>query len=231
MPIRRRTLTLAEQTEDLIRADQLLASGVEIEISEQSRERSRSLDIIIAPPTVSAVCEFPTGVIGYAPFVRLVARSALTLTDCDISTVFDDQIVLESFREGPICRLGTAEYRQSEVLNHQIEKGLRLSRGQVVEGYILATGLRLPIEYGEFTLPFEIVFSNQFGDELRRPGTLAVLRVGQGKKKGMRWGTGLYGDGASTTAAELAVKEQSVQRYRDHVRREKSREITEPLIP
>lgn len=47
----------------------------------------------------------------------------------------------------------------------------------------------------------------------------------------MRWGTGLYSDGASTTAAELAVKEQSVQRYRNYVVREKSREITEPLIP
>ena len=35
MPIRRRTLTQAERTEDLVRAEQLRASGVDIEILEK----------------------------------------------------------------------------------------------------------------------------------------------------------------------------------------------------
>jgi hypothetical protein len=209
MPIRRRTLTQAEQNEYLVRAEQLGASGVEIEISERWRERTHPLDILVAPPPMSTVCEFRTGVIGYAPFVRLLARSAVTLTDSDISTVFDDQIVLGSFHDEPICRLGTAEYSPSEVLNLRIERGLRLSRGQMVEGYILATGLqRVPIEYGEFPLPFEIVFMNQFGDEFPNAGMFAVLRAAaRAKTVGRRWGTGLYGEGESARTAEVGVRD------------------------
>ena len=138
MPTRRRTLTQAERTEDLVRAEQLRASGVDIEILQECRERNRILDVIVAPPMVSTVFEFRTGGIGYVPFVRLEARAGLTITDVDITTKWDDQIVLESFLDGPIYRLGTAEYWPSEILNQRIENGLRLSRGEVVEGYILS---------------------------------------------------------------------------------------------
>ena len=177
MPIRRRTLTQAERTEDLVRAEQLRASGVDIEILEKWRERNRIFDVMVAPATASTVCEFRTGGIGYAPFVRLEARAGLTITDVDITTKWDDQIVLESFLDGPICRLLNAEYRPSEILNQRIENGLRLSRGKTVEGYILATGLwRIPKECGDFAVPFNIVFTNSMGQQFRADGMLSVVR-------------------------------------------------------
>ncbi len=230
MPIRRRTLTQAERNEYLVRAEQLRASGVEIEISELWREPNHPLDILVAPPPTSTVCEFRNGAIGYAPFVRLLARSAVTLWDCDISTVFDDQIVLASFHDDPICRLGTAEYLPSEVLNLRIESGLRLSRGQMVEGYILATGLqRVPIEYGELPLPFEIIFSNQFGDEFANGGMFAVSRAPRAKAAGRRWGTGLYGESERAGSAELDVRDNRRNAMATSSSERKSREMTEIL--
>ena len=45
------------------------------------------------------------------------------------------------------------------MLNQRIENGLRLSRGQVVGGWLLATGLqRAPIEYGYFAVPLSKPF-------------------------------------------------------------------------
>jgi hypothetical protein len=216
MPIRRRTLTQAERAEHLARTEQLRASGVDIEITEAWQERNCPLEIIVAPYAVSAVYEFGNGGIGYAPFVRLTARAGLTITDSDITTKWDDQIVMESFRD-LVCRLGTVEYRQSEVLNQRIERGLRLSRGEIVEGYILATGLRrVPTEYGA-AAPFGIVLSDQFGDPFHATGMLSVLRQVQRDNTKMRRGTGLNGMDATGRPRELSVEEESRRRYRELV--------------
>jgi hypothetical protein len=210
MPIRHRTLTKTERAEDLVRAEQLRASGVEIELSEKSREQIPSLDVIVAPATANTVCELRSGGIVYLPFVQLVARSRLTVTDCDISTYFDDQIVLESFHDDPICRLGRAEYWQDEALNQRIEDGLVLSRGQMVEGYILANGLRrIPRENGEFAVPFKIIFSDQFGDEFPANGIFSVVRQVQRDNARVGKGSGLYGGDVIGKPPELCVGEDA----------------------
>ena len=224
MPLRRRTLTQAERTEHLVRAEQLRASGVEIEIPEHWRDRNRTLDIIVASPAESRVFESYTGGIFYAVLVRLLARFAVTLTDCDITTEFDDQIVMESFRD-PVFTLGGQEYRQSEVLNHRIENNLRLVRGEVAEGLIVATGLhRIPTKYDEFAVPFKIVFSDQFGDGFPAIGMLSVSRQAQRDYTKMQRGTGLYGGDATGKPRELSVEEDARRRYLELVAKEKNAE-------
>ena len=222
MPIRRRTLTKTERAEDLVRAEQLRASGVEIEFSEKSGEQNPSLDVIVAPPTANTVCELRSGGIVYLPFVQLVARSGLTVTDCDISTYYDDQIVLESFHDDPICRLGRAEYWQDEALNQRIEDGLVLSRGEMVEGYILANGLRrIPRENGEFAVPFKIIFFDQFGDEFPANGIFSVVRQVQRDNARVGKGSGLYGGDVIGKPPELFIGEDARRRYLESLAQQK----------
>jgi hypothetical protein len=174
---------------------------------------------------VSTVFEFRTGGIGYAPFVRLEARAGLTIDDFDITTKCDDQIVLESFLDDPICRLGTVEYWQTEVLNQRIEKGLRLSRGEAVEGYILGTGLwRIPIEYSDFAVPFKIVLSDSMRRQYRADGMLSVVRQVQRDDARRGKGTGLYGMDQTGKPRELSVSEESRRRYLELVAQEKLEE-------
>jgi hypothetical protein len=188
-------LTKAERIQDRARAEQLRASGVEIEIPEGSREQDRALEIVLGSPMGSTLCEFKTGMIGFAIRVRLSARTGMTIADCDITTKWDDQVVLQSYSDSPVCNLGNVQFEQREVLNHRIESGLRLSRGQMVEGYILATGLHpIPTGCGEFgAAPFEIVFFDQFGDEFRADGMLSILRQPRDENAGAMKGEGLYG--------------------------------------
>jgi hypothetical protein len=101
---------------------QLQAEGIDVEIPEEWCQRDRALEIIVAPPAASSVCESRTGGIIYIVLVRLVPRSGLLLTDSDINTRWDNQIVLESFHDqSPVCRFGSAEFCRREVLNHRIE--------------------------------------------------------------------------------------------------------------
>ena len=71
--------------------------------------------------------------------------------------------MLESFEEGsPICELGSLEYPRSQVLNDRIENSLRFHyRGQMIEGMILASGLkRIPEAYRTGAIaPFQITFT------------------------------------------------------------------------
>jgi hypothetical protein len=64
MPVCRHKLTPAERTARLCLAEQLRASGVEIEISEEWRENSRSVDIVVGGPAESTVIEFASGLVG-----------------------------------------------------------------------------------------------------------------------------------------------------------------------
>jgi hypothetical protein len=228
MPIHKPRNSREQEAVYLDRLRQLQAEGIDVEIPEEWSQRDRALKIIVAPPAASSVCESRTGSIIYIVLVRLVPRSGLLLTDSDINTRWDNQIVLESFHDqSPVCRFGSAEFCRREVLNHRIENGLRLSRGEMVEGYILARGLqRVPTEYGEFAVPFEMVFSDQFGHEFRAHGKLSVSRQVQRDNTSVRPGTGLYGPAENQQSCELSVGEESRRRYLELLAQEQTRRAT-----
>ena len=72
---------------------------------------------------------------------------------------------------------------------------MSLRRGQIAEGWILASGLRpIPAEYGDHsTAPFEVKLFDQFGTEHAAKGTLSVLRKLRQQYTNVGRGTGLYG--------------------------------------
>jgi hypothetical protein len=142
-----------------------------------SGENSRVLEIVL-PEGQSIVFETPTGRVSYAILLRMVVLSPVTLTDWDLLTKYDTQIIPESLDErSDTYQVGGRKYLAREVLNQRIESGLALSRGQVVEGWLLGNGLRrLPIEQNNFPLAFDLVFVDQFGNEYRKDGDLLVSR-------------------------------------------------------
>ena len=216
MPIRKPRLSRDKiaKYSDCLR--QLQDEGIDVESLEECQENPRVIDILVAGTGENTVFETRSGGVAYAVFARLVAvRPGLVLTDWGLSTDYDEQIVPESFdTRKPVCKLGGQEFRAREVLNPRIEDNLCLSSGQIVEGWLLASGLRrVPIEYGDFAVPFEIMFWDQFGNEYRTNGKLSVLRKAQWDNAGVRQGTGLDGLAATGEPRQLSLSEESCKRY------------------
>jgi hypothetical protein len=206
MSVRESRLSREKEARYADRLRQLHAEGIDVELPEELEENSRALDIQLAPPSESIVYETSRGGLYYAIPVRLLAlQSGLTLTDWDMTTGWDDQIVAESYDDGsPIYRLGDQEYQPCQVLNQKIERNLTLRRGQIAEGWILASGLRpIPPQYHDcFTAPFEVRFFDQFGCAHPADGTLSVLRR---DRSNVLPGTGLYGLDATGKPRESSV--------------------------
>src|ERR1700722_17466075 len=209
MPVQKSRLSRAEESTHHDYLRQMQAEGIDVEISEEWEENSRALDVVLAGPAESMVFESATGGVCYAVLARLgVERSGVILTEPDLSTDYDQQIVAESFDDGArVCKLGGQFYSQHEVLNSRIEKNLVLRCGQIVEGFLLATGLSpIPPEYGNSAVvPFRLSFLDQFGDEIgAQRGTLSVLRMPRLGGRTMRKGSGLYGLDSTGKPPELS---------------------------
>jgi hypothetical protein len=91
------------------------------------------------------------------------------------------------------------DYGQAEVLNSRIEESLRFShQGDMVEGVILATGIRpIPQAFRHgLLMPFELTFGDQFEDEISVKAELSVDWTAKPKRAAGPCGTGLYGAAA-----------------------------------
>jgi hypothetical protein len=158
----------------------------------------------------------------------LTALRPVTLPDWDMSTAYDDQIGPEPFDERSsvymLCGL-----QQSEVLNQRIENNLRMIRGQMVEGWFVATGLRpVPAKYGPLPVPFELVIFDQFGNENRADGRLSVLRSARQYSPGVRPGT-LNGLDATQQPREPSIGEESNRRKLEMLAQEKIAKSRAPV--
>ena len=226
MSIGKSRLSRAEEAEYAYYLRQMQSEGVDVEIPEEGEGRAGVLDIAVAGPPESTVFESITGGVAYAVRIRAVAlRSGVVLGAWGVSTNYDDQIEPESFEEGsPVCRLGGQEYSPCEVLNSRIEKNLVLRRGQVIEGWLLATGITpIPAEYCNLAaVSFQLSFWDQLGDEFQTPGKLSVLRRSRLHSTNLRPCRGLYGLDDSGKPRELSVSEESAIRYRELVCQEKA---------
>ena len=145
------------------------------------REHVPDLDVTVVGGPATLIFNLPGGLAGYAIWLRLVAlKSGLILPEeCQITTEFGDQIVLESFsRRFPLCKLGQCEFRPEEVLNDRFPLKFH-RRGHMIEGVILATGLEpIPKQYLQrMRVPFKLAFEDQFGNEISTEAELSVDRT------------------------------------------------------
>ena len=167
MPTRRLSLSRAELGRHRSAAQELCALGLDVEV-----ERPDDLDIGAGPPWENMLFNVRSGGVAYyAIWLRMVARrSRVILTDYEMTTDWDDQILLLNIDERkPFCKLGSLEFEGREVLNSRLENHLRFyDQGEMVEGWLLASGLR-PIpqqyRYGQ-TLPCQLTFWDQFHHEI-----------------------------------------------------------------
>jgi hypothetical protein len=223
MPNLKRRLSRLEEATHRDYLRQLRDEGIDVEIPEEWQENSRALHIV---PGESMVFESATGGVHYAVLTQFIAeRSGLIVTDWDLNTDHDDQIVPESFDDRHlIFKLGGQEYYRREVLNPRIEKNLVLRRGETAEGWLLATGIApIPGGCSNFAVvPFRLALWDQFGDEIAvQRGNFSVLRKVQRDNMGVRKGTGLYGLDATGKPRELSIEEDARRRYLELVAQEK----------
>jgi hypothetical protein len=228
MPIRKPRLSRAEKATYLDRLLQVRDEGIDVEIPEEWLEAARVLEIGVGPPWENMIFNVQhDGVAYYAVWVRLVAlRSHVIVPDCEIRTAFDNHItVLPLDPRNQVFKLGWFEFERREILD-VAGKNLRFwYRGQIVEGWLLASGAApIPAEYPDFAMvPFEIVLTDQFGHESHADGRLSVARKSRLDNAGVSRGTGLNGLDATGKPRELSPSEESRLRYRELVAQKANR--------
>jgi len=117
---------------------QLCDEGIEIDSTIFQENSHRNLRISQGPD-LGVVFDLDPYNTGYAISVHLVASSRLYLAECFIESDWHPEIELEEFDD---CRpkFGPVVYRPQDVLNSKVQERAALSRGRVVEGYLLARG-------------------------------------------------------------------------------------------
>jgi hypothetical protein len=168
MPIRRFSLSRAERGRYRSDAQHLCTLGLDVEIPEEFQENSRALDIHIGPPHENFIYQLPKGTVAYAIWARLFAlRPNVILEDSQIASAWDQDLFPLSVNEKGLYSLrGGFCFTQEEALNHRFEKPLCFHhRGDLVEGWLLASGLKpIPDAYRNNTpVPVDVSFTDQFG--------------------------------------------------------------------
>jgi hypothetical protein len=179
VPVRMHRLSRREEAEDHMCLQEMLAEGIDVDSPDESPQRVPDLDIMVVGGPATLIFNLPGGLAGYAIWLRLIAyKSGLILPDGEITTKFDDQIVFESFpRRFQLCRLGQCQYPIAEVLNDRFPLKFH-QRGHMIEGVILATGLKpIPKPYLQgMIVPFTLRFQDQYGNEISAQAELSVDR-------------------------------------------------------
>jgi len=184
----------------------LQAEGICVDIPGEWLERSSCpLDVVIAPPPVSMVFDWPSGNgAGYAVSLRLLSRGRCMIDDCAITVSWDDHIVIQSLDECKSrCEFGKVVVPPESVLNHRIENTLRFPRaGHLVQGVILGRGVSpIPEQYaGGVSIPFTLTLYDQFGDEISQQGHLSVGERARKRTTVERPTEDLYGNPLSGSA-------------------------------
>ena len=177
------------------RATAMLAAGIEMKIPPEWLECAPVI-IRTGDENSAEVFDPRKGVsAAYAIAVQLVARQRITLMDCRITTDWDDEILLANPTESnQLYLFGGREFPKREVLNHRLEDPLPLGRGQVVEGTILASGLRpIPDYYDHGSrLSCILAFIDSDENEISQKVPLYANRAWKCKHPGSRRGAGLY---------------------------------------
>jgi len=92
------------------------AEGIDVQTLDDLPEYVPALDVTVVGGPASFIFNLPNGLAGYAIWMRLVSRRpGLILPEqFEVTTEFDDQIVLECFDlGGPMCQLGQCQHHKS----------------------------------------------------------------------------------------------------------------------
>jgi hypothetical protein len=167
MPIRRYSLSRAQRGRYRSDAQQLCAFGLDVEIPEELQENSRALDIHIAPSYINIIRQLAGGTVAYAIWVRLVAsRPNVILEYSQLASAWDSGLLPLSADGKSLYYLHRGcDFTRAEVLNHLIEERHCFHhRGDSVEGWLLATGLKpIPDTYpNRMRVEVEVKFTDQF---------------------------------------------------------------------
>jgi hypothetical protein len=216
MPLVKRSLTKSEMAAHLARAENMAATGVNIQIREEWREnchgRDNTLEISVGGGLATFVFDLAPGGAGYFVSVRLVGQAVGTLLDCRLTTSWDDQIVLASFNNDDdyMCRFGPLQYPKGQVLNQRIQNALRFQGGQMIEGVILASGVNpIPAAYRHGQIvPIKLAFVDQNENQIRETGDLFVDRLWKPKRKFVPRSAGLYERGRIVPTREPFTRQE-----------------------
>ena len=214
MPILKPRLTPREQGKYLRVAEELLGGGLALEIPDEWRDSTRALRIEIGGAPASSICQLAGGIVVYVVRMKLVAeRGGVILEDFQIKPAWDPDVFASVSQEGTNYRLAPGHhYDWSEVLNHRIEKRLRLRRGDLADGWLLATGTKpIPPEYGPGRpAMLEVAFSDQFSEQHKVMGEIVVERSAKTLKSAVRRKSGLF-DPVELTAPTEGDKSEGSQ--------------------
>ena len=205
MPIFKPRLTRREQAKYLAVAEELLAGGIALEIPDEWRDNARALHIEIGGPPASSIYQLASGIVVYVVRAKLVAeRGGIILEDFEITPAWDRD-VYPCGSEGGSYRLAAGlQYDWDEVLNHRIENRLRFRRGDLADGWLLATGSKpIPPQYGPGRpAPLEVAFLDQFSEQHTVRREIAVERSAKTLKSAVRPRPGLFDPVHSTAPPE-----------------------------
>ncbi len=210
MCIRKSRMTRAEEAAYIDCLKQMKAAGINVEIPQRYLESPPSLDIFIAGGPATFIFDLRGGSAAFAVWVRLVALRRITLLDFTLKTTWDDQIVPQSFfdEQAPLWWLGNIDFPRNQVLNMRMD-GLSLSPGRMIEGWILAVGLKpIPKAFDHgMAVPFTLVLLDQNENEIKKDAELFVDRTWKQKYKYVRQENDLYGRDVSLATSEPVFRQ------------------------
>jgi len=213
MPTYKPRLNRWEQAKYLHVAEELSSGRVPIEIPDEWRYQAPALRVEIAGPPASFIYQLHEHLVVYVFRVRLFAESgSFILQDVQITPPWDRDVVYCGLEPGTNYRFAPGlEFEWDEVLNHQIENNLRLSRGHMLEGWLLATGNNpVPENYGPFMpAPLTVAFLDLNSREHTASAVVSVERSTKTTKSAAWPRTDLFEpNGPTETGMALGGKTQ-----------------------
>jgi len=173
---------------------------------EQAKYLTVAKELLAGGPPASSIYQLASGLVVYIVRVKLGAeRGGVILEDFEITPAWDPDVYPCGSEGGTSYRLAAGlEYDRSEVLNHCIENHLRFRRGDLADGWLLATGFN-PVrpEYGPGRpAPLEVAFLDRFSEQHTASREIAVERSARTLKSAVRPRPGLFDPLVSTVSTE-----------------------------
>jgi hypothetical protein len=194
MPIRTRQLGQMGEAEYHRCLREMQAEGIDVDIPDRWQEPCPLK--ITRGRQPGMVCDLGGGNTGYAIWLRVVSRCRVIVPEYEISSEWDEgSIDLPYLHETRgRYKFGLLDYAVADVLNDQLERGLRFNfRGDMVEGVIIAYGCEAIPETCHGTVSVRVTLMDTLERTVQTEIELLVgERVSKRDQNPVRPGGGLY---------------------------------------